>query len=428
MDPRAWVRIGAASLLSYTLWKLLNQLWQRRRRRRIIAYCVDIVPGWSELDETDFSQWRFIPLAGLSNTVVRCEVVGKDVDPPGVVVKEFGSTQFYSRETEKLVVKTLSDIGFGPRLLYEAPTWRVEGLLKGGPLSRKELADPCYAMATARLLGTFHQAKVNTGTEGDPVLFRNLVDWLQTALQLQAKQAALIKQQGTLPVSSFCIFRRVSKQKPFPADKFPRVAAIANFSSEIIWLRSILCALSSPIVLCHNDAQALNLLSDGQPHSLRLIDFEYANYNFRGFDLANTLCEMYIDNDAPHFPFFEIRVELIPSARVRLDYFRSYLASHRDCPPEQESTVCLQEVLDLQREVLPFLLASHAQWAIWSAIQALVRSLQAADLELPQQQCHGFGYLDYAEARFEEYFRLKELFSSERDLFFERNANYNSTS
>ncbi len=33
-----------------------------------------------------------------------------------------------------------------------------------------------------------------------------------------------------------------------------------------------------------------------------LIDFEYSGYNFRGFDLANTLCESYIDYSNPDSP------------------------------------------------------------------------------------------------------------------------------
>ena len=43
----------------------------------------------------------------------------------------------------------------------------------------------------------------------------------------------------------------------------------------------------SPVVFSHNDLLGANILQPDHDSELVLIDFEYAEYNYRGFDLAN---------------------------------------------------------------------------------------------------------------------------------------------
>ena len=50
------------------------------------------------------------------------------------------------------------------------------------------------------------------------------------------------------------------------------------------------------IVLCHNDLLCGNILhipaTDTNAAAVKLIDYEYAGYNYRAFDLANHFCGM----------------------------------------------------------------------------------------------------------------------------------------
>lgn len=46
-----------------------------------------------------------------------------------------------------------------------------------------------------------------------------------------------------------------------------------------------------PVVFCHNDVQALNILFNGSKDKVYFIDFEYASYNYRGWDIGNHMCE-----------------------------------------------------------------------------------------------------------------------------------------
>lgn len=58
---------------------------------------------------------------------------------------------------------------------------------------------------------------------------------------------------------------------------------------------------------------------------LSLIDYEYAVYNFRGFDLGNHFCERYIDNAAAEYPGFSIELALFPSDLAIATFARQYL-------------------------------------------------------------------------------------------------------
>ena len=73
-------------------------------------------------------------------------------------------------------------------------------------------------------------------------------------------------------------------------------AAAANFTDAVVF--------------AHNDALAGNILydekADGSRGEVRLIDFEYGSWNFRGFDLANHFCE-FAGFDCDYFRGFPSR-------------------------------------------------------------------------------------------------------------------------
>jgi len=189
----------------------------------------------------------------------------------------------------------------------------------------------------------------------------------------------------------------------------------------------------SPIVFCHNDLQEGNFIATEYEHHdqlsnnttvsldhhhnlydptlevhLEMIDFEYSHYNYRGFDLANHMCEHYIDYSTPHFPFFTLKHELFPDHLYMKQYFRYYLTyfdqfkqkscqtiDHHQASPSVPN-IMESEVEALEQETLSFMLASHMMWSIWGILQSTL-------------SCLSFGYLEYARQRLQEYDRLKEI-------------------
>eukprot|EP01054_Gregarina_sp_Poly1_P010713 Gregarina_sp_Poly_1__10712@NODE_812_length_6193_cov_76_454293_g475_i1_p3_GENE_NODE_812_length_6193_cov_76_454293_g475_i1NODE_812_length_6193_cov_76_454293_g475_i1_p3_ORF_typecomplete_len213_score26_65Choline_kinase/PF01633_20/3e22APH/PF01636_23/3_9e09WaaY/PF06176_11/4_7e06EcKinase/PF02958_20/3_3e05Pkinase_fungal/PF17667_1/0_00084Pkinase_fungal/PF17667_1/7_9e02RIO1/PF01163_22/0_00074Kdo/PF06293_14/0_0022DUF1679/PF07914_11/0_0056Pkinase/PF00069_25/0_0063_NODE_812_length_6193_cov_76_454293_g475_i15 len=151
-------------------------------------------------------------------------------------------------------------------------------------------------------------------------------------------------------------------------------------------------APSSPILdigFCHNDVQENNILVTGS--RLRLIDFEYADFNHLAYDIANFFCETTMDYCIPEFPFFDHKLspEAFPSEELIRMFASVYLSEYNGdavLPSHEEH---IQPFLNV---VYRFVLVSHLLWGFWS----LIRAPQAATA------CD-FDFLLYAKSRFQAY-------------------------
>lgn len=79
-----------------------------------------------------------------------------------------------------------------------------------------------------------------------------------------------------------------------------------NLESEVAFLQEKIKTLDSPIVFSHNDLQENNILNNPETHELHFIDFEYANFNYRGFDLGNHFCEWTIEYNDKYDSGFQV--------------------------------------------------------------------------------------------------------------------------
>jgi choline/ethanolamine kinase len=198
-----------------------------------------------------------------------------------------------------------------------------------------------------------------------------------------------------------------------------------DLALELDTLKSLLSKVHSPVVFCHNDLQEGNILfvedhadsskGDAPSWRLRPIDFEYASYNYRGFDIGNHFCEWCYDYTVSTPPYFAARLPDFPSREQQLAFLRSYLDEYA-AVDQSPSTPRLGEASEAERrlggaekgaesrekeaelmliEVGAFALASHFLWGLWGIVQA-----NMSDIE--------FGYLDYSLARFNAYFEQKQ--------------------
>jgi thiamine kinase-like enzyme len=63
-----------------------------------------------------------------------------------------------------------------------------------------------------------------------------------------------------------------------------------------------------PLVLSHNDIHCGNIMiNPGNKLYIKVIDYEYCNFNYLGFDIVNYFVECCIDLDAPTHPFFKTK-------------------------------------------------------------------------------------------------------------------------
>ncbi|XP_045323168.1 choline/ethanolamine kinase isoform X1 [Leopardus geoffroyi] len=178
------------------------------------------------------------------------------------------------------------------------------------------------------------------------------------------------------------------------------------FTKEPHWLfgtmeRKLLDSTPSPVVFCHNDIQEGNILLLSEPENtdrLMLVDFEYSSYNYRGFDIGNHFCEWVYDYTHDEWPFYKAQPADYPTRGQQLHFIRHYLAEVKKGETiSQEEQRKLEE--DLLVEANRYALASHFFWGLWSVLQASMSTIE-------------FGYLEYAQSRFQFYFQQKGQLSS----------------
>jgi choline/ethanolamine kinase len=72
------------------------------------------------------------------------------------------------------------------------------------------------------------------------------------------------------------------------------------------------------VVFCHNDLQEGNILLREKDQEVVVIDFEYSAYNYRGFDLANHMCEWVYDYTCPSPPYFTLNWSHYPTLKQQV--------------------------------------------------------------------------------------------------------------
>lgn len=367
-----------------------------RTRRRAYLWCKEFLPGaWRGLREDQFH--ISVIRGGLSNMLFECSLpettatVGDE--PRKVLLRLYGAilqmrscdkeeaeqaqkeSEFQGAEAmvlESVMFAILAERALGPKLYGIFPQGRLEQFIPSRRLDTEELSLPGISAEIAEKMATFHGMKMPFNKE-PKWLFGTMEKYLAQVLRMKFTEEPKARR-----LHSFLSY---------------------NLPSELRTLRSLLEATPSPVVFCHNDCQEGNiLLLEGRErpdrHRLMLIDFEYSSYNYRGFDIGNHFCEWAYDYSYERYPFFRADIQKYPSRKQQLHFISSYLAAFQNdfanLSSEEKSAVEEEMLVEVNR----FALASHFFWGLWSIVQAKISSIE-------------FGYMDYAQARFDAYFDQK---------------------
>lgn len=353
----------------------------RDTRSRAFAWCRDFLAGsWKTIHESDFR--ISIVSGGLSNLLYMCnlpdQVATVADEPRRVLLRVYGAILqgVDSLVLESVMFAILAERSLGPKLYGIFPDGRLEQYLPNDRMCTKELSDPSISAEIASKVARFHRMQMPFNKE-PKWLFGTIDKYMDQAMKLKFTREAHVKKYSKLM-------------------KY-------NLPAELASLRELLAATPSPVVFCHNDVTEGNVLKlEGRdPTStdrLMLIDFEYSSYNYRGFDFGNHFCEWMYDYTYDQWPFYKATAENYPTREQQLIFFRSYLAEHRAFSEyaAQVDQTQLEEAMLI--EANRFALASHFLWGLWSIIQAKISTIE-------------FGYMDYAQCRFDAYIKQKKLFS-----------------
>eukprot|EP01055_Gregarina_sp_Pseudo9_P005984 Gregarina_sp_Pseudo_9__5983@NODE_983_length_2004_cov_170_218830_g921_i0_p1_GENE_NODE_983_length_2004_cov_170_218830_g921_i0NODE_983_length_2004_cov_170_218830_g921_i0_p1_ORF_typecomplete_len546_score50_69Choline_kinase/PF01633_20/1_9e44APH/PF01636_23/4_3e15WaaY/PF06176_11/2_9e05EcKinase/PF02958_20/2_6e05Kdo/PF06293_14/1_4e02Kdo/PF06293_14/0_0057Pkinase_fungal/PF17667_1/0_004RIO1/PF01163_22/0_0047DUF1679/PF07914_11/0_022Pkinase/PF00069_25/0_11_NODE_983_length_2004_cov_170_218830_g921_i02231860 len=380
--------------------------------------CLAKVPGWRtgvRIDQVYVSQI----MAGLTNQLFRVEVDSalKDrVTPTVVLFRVYGTTvgDLYDSAFELQVFKVLSQNDSAPKLIADFPGGRIEEYILGPALLVQDMCKPPVFCAIATILGRFHRLdhavpEIASWRQEEASCWRALRRWAKKAWSLYE----LAKLTTSEDIDRFEINRQPSSEsvastEEVMRDKAKRMNSLARRSflerleatgivemmQEAHNLRTTVLsgAPRSPVLdigFCHNDVQENNILVTGT--RLRLIDFEYADFNHLAYDIANFLCETTMDYCVQEFPFFDhkVCVEAFPSEELIRMFASVYLSEYTGEAVLPSNEDWIQPFLTV---VYRFVLVSHLLWGFWS----LIRAPQAATA------CD-FDFLLYAKSRFQAY-------------------------
>ncbi|XP_021120149.1 choline kinase alpha isoform X4 [Heterocephalus glaber] len=349
-----------------------------RTRRKAYLWCKEFLPGaWRGLPEDQFH--ISVIRGGLSNMLFQCSLPDTTAsvgdEPRKVLLRLYGAILQMGAEAmvlESVMFAILAERSLGPKLYGIFPQGRLEQFIPSRRLDTEELSLPDISAEIAEKMATFHGMKMPFNKE-PKWLFGTMEKYLNQVLKIKFNEESRVK--------------RLQKFLSY------------NLPSELEKLRLLLESTLSPVVFCHNDCQEGNvLLLEGQENSekqkLMLIDFEYSSYNYRGFDIGNHFCEWMYDYTYEKYPFFRANSQKYPTRKQQLHFISSYLATFQNdfgnLSSEEKSTIEEEMLLEVNR----FALASHFFWGLWSIVQAKISSIE-------------FGYMEYAQARFDAYFEQK---------------------
>lgn len=294
----------------------------------------------------------------------------------------YGTEVFIDRQQEALIYRAVSSQGLCPKLLATFSEGRIEEFVPGQPLSAKQFRSGAFSALIARQLRAFHSIADVKGLPKPtiPPLIAQLRAWATKARSVCGSAWGGID--------------------------------VASLEGEVDRLEARLLAVSSPVCLCHNDVNHLNILlrptkletpgqgtSEGTESEIAgchsnagcaattpalgpvagddivFIDLEYAGWNYRGFDLGNLLCEWASDFQSPHPCELDFSSHY-PTTEEQKHIARAYLGSGAQGEAIEALVIEMNE----------FALASHLLWGMWGLIQSKMSTSEFESVSYAQQR------------------------------------------
>uniref|UniRef100_A0A914ZMR0 Choline/ethanolamine kinase n=1 Tax=Parascaris univalens TaxID=6257 RepID=A0A914ZMR0_PARUN len=341
--------------------------------------CATYLGGIWETLRTDQIRLK-VQEGGLNNFnfVVRLpdDVQTLDNEPRSALLRIYCNMDVNEVTVETVIVALLSQRSLGPRLLGIFPGGRLEEFIPSRILTNKEFCNPHVAYEVGRILAHVHSLDM-------PITRRprltDIVEGLIERLRRTERWTKAYKMHTTLA--------------KVDAALCPERITVDLFAEELELVKRCFQKSGSPIVFSNNDLHEGNLLlRDGvevtdnglrgrkDEDPLVLIDYEYASYYYRGFDLCHYCVECCQDNTNKSWPYYNIMQRQWPTEQHQRIYIGGYLDKAdeiakaeggkrprcvADLPLDREAAI--QRLL---KEIRQFAACPQLLWAIWSFRQA----------------------------------------------------------
>lgn len=322
-----------------------------------------VFPLWED-DEITVAQEQ----DGVTNVLLKCTRRTAQSSTT-VLVRVYGNateTMIYrDREMRNFVSLHLN--GYAPRLLERFTNGLLYEFVPGRVLSKKEMSDPPYAKAVAKLLASWHRDMPASGTTDQ--FWDVIKSWISQIPNISERDPADAQTEAERKLRSST--RREWLQE------------------NLDWLEKHARAVSDKPVFSHNDLLHANIIvqdsSDLEP-VVAFIDYEYGCSNDTHFDTANFFLE---------FAGFECNWSALPTENLQITFVEAYLQTYR-----QSQEIPREEVLVELKKVQEYFAVSHFYWGVWACLQDSISKID-------------FDYAGYGERKLEAFLRTRDTSSAE---------------
>eukprot|EP00095_Tigriopus_kingsejongensis_P007899 snap_masked-scaffold132_size323655-processed-gene-0.3 protein:Tk07899 transcript:snap_masked-scaffold132_size323655-processed-gene-0.3-mRNA-1 annotation:"low quality protein: ethanolamine kinase 1" len=315
-----------------------------------------IKPDWPQeaLRHRKFSE-------GITNVLVGVYRANNKSDM--VMVRCYGhhTDDMIDRQAEIRNMLAFHDAGCGPTLYATFANGVAYSFIPGTMLTPESIVKPQVSQMVLEMMAHMHHFEVPAKCRS-PCLWR------------------LLRQFLSLCPTKF--------DDPRKNERFQKLGIFTKdeLTALVIEFEGLLCNADSPIVFCHNDLLLGNIILSHDQSQVRFIDYEYGDFNYQAFDIANHFAEYVgVENTMNYERYF-------PSEEMQKDWLKRYLKAFNKATSISSDVIHETYVL-----VNKFVLLSHLNWGLWALVQANISTID-------------FDYLLYAKQRFDELKRRKKAF------------------
>lgn len=351
------------------------------------------LPTWEYLSEADIQMEK---MGGLTNLVF-VVTSNKEVFPNPIVFRKFSVQEgIIDKERETKVFIEMSKRRIGPHCYASNEHYRLEKYFNARHISNEEYKEPEIRRKLAKRLANFHKIHVDgvdkahwlVNEFNDP----NFFDTFET----KCRQTILYNSDEQKKIDELRI-------------------SISNEEKDFI--KRILP--TQEVVFSHNDLVSANILVSNEDKDVMFIDYEYAGYNFRGFDIGSIFKAAIRVNNYPQVPHTQFVDAHFPSDAELKEFIEYYIAFTDMAEDEQirssnifisdydlfsEYLLMTYDKEELQKRINQLLketkigiMAAFYYWMIWA-------------VKMSKNPDNDFDYIDYAEKQWVYYQKLKTEF------------------
>jgi len=362
---------------------------------RFCDYLRSQFPTWKDLsnDEIDFHLF-----SSLTNKVYKVTAKKEGCENSPLILRHFcGLEGIVDSEKERRVFNKMSKTGFGPKCYAHDHDIRLEQFIPSRCIKPNEYKQKTMRRKLARTMAAMN--KLDVPKIENESLF---------VLLLEDK-------------NYFKEYSDKCNQDIYSEEEKKIIEEVKNATSqqEQDFIKSILPR--EHVTFSHNDLLQGNVLINQENNDVIFIDYEYAAYNFRGYDIGNMFRESMFDYSYPEKPYFKVVESNFPNDEELHDFLRYYIV-FTDLKQEEQERVAeglinnddamrthLESHYDradlkaredeLYRETQIGIMLSSYYWLVWG-------------VKMAKTVENKFDYLEFVRVLFRKYHELKkELFN-----------------